>query len=49
MNKEAIIERLIKEGHITFKEGLILNEKETIYVHQPNTCTYPQIYYPTYI
>lgn len=52
MNKKSIIERLRKEGHITLEEGLVLNEKETIYVpYQPNTYTYPliypQIYYTT--
>ena len=44
-NKLELIERLIKEGKITFAEALVLNETEKEIVAQPYP-VYPQPIYP---
>lgn len=49
MNKEEkinLVERLVKENHISFKEGLALLETEKEIVYYPNMLTYPV--YPSY-
>lgn len=44
--KKEIISKLVKAGHITFEEGLILMETEKEYVYTPTlipTAPYPYI------
>ncbi len=44
ITKEDIVERLVQEGTITFKEGLVLMEKEYIYTpYYSQPYTYPYV------